>query len=1291
MKRRILEALISALFFALASTALAAKTAPVEVFNCNNYALTPPFLADAVKPSTTLIVDSSGSMNEHAYQEIEVAWKYSSDAGNRRAYTGFNSTNVYYGYFDSYSYYDYDTTNNYFYPSETGEWNGNFMNWVSMHRTDIVRKVLTGGPYDNATSTYKVSRTDEGSHRGKYHVFDATNPVVDLNNATKYVTPASFRGKFGFVQVSTSDNLSIYAVSSVDTSTSPVLWNIGSFKNSYTLRIYSEKKYGVLDRFGYRMRLALFRYDDDSSMANGGKYLNYMSDDPTQISDIINNIDSLKMDSWTPLAETLYTVTGYIQQIKNQTTGGPRYETDSYVTGTTTDPYYFADVKGKIYCTQQNVILITDGESTQDKNIPSTLTSAAADVGGNDGLTYDSEGSGYLDNVAYWAHTTDLRTDLQDKQTINLYTIFAFGSGSQLLKDAAKWGGFNDLNDNGQPDSGEWDSITVGEPDNYFESAEGAELENALITAFSSILNRVSSGSAASVVSTSRKGEGLLYQAVFWPQLLDINGEEATWAGDVYAYWLDDEGLMYEDDGASSPKRLAEDDSKITVWYDDSGTLKRSRACSGGTVVNGTCVDGTAKELSSVKHVWSASQWLNDTSLNATEQRTAYDPSNPTITDKYRRYIMTWNDENEDGKVDDGEYMPFIASNFDTTSEVCDAATVNWVRGLDSTEFRSRQIFVDTDSDGSPDSTVTWRLGDIINSSPTVVAAPAENYDLIWGDASYGDFYRKYKNRRIMVYFGANDGMLHAVNSGFYSEDDSAYYTHSYGNGTYDNSKGFELGTEMWAYVPYNLHPHLPCLTNKKYQHQYYVDLKPRIFEAQVFKDDGPDGDHPGGWGTILVAGFNFGGDGEQNLYKNPNYYGSSFFIFDITNPENEPTFLGEFTYDGDYVMGYTLNQPTVVAVKDASGVKHWYLLFGTGPMTPAGTSTKKADIIVVPLKQIIDQADNGVNTAFPLRLDGSKSTPSMTKMGILTLPQSGSAMGTGFVSVDYDFDFFIDMLYYGIVTTPSSGKDLSGGVHRLKIEAEPDPSKWERKEMTDTGGPLTGAPNVGFKDKNVWVYFGSGKFWDMSDKTDLRTQWMYGIMEPKKTGSSAYNFSSIPAGNLLDVTDILVKNDGLGTLACSAGGTACLPTGVTTVEELAEHIRVTTSLDGWKRAMPNVGERVVGQPTLFGGLTNFTTFTPSNDYCEAEGTSRLYALYYLTGTAWKEDVFGDSTGDFVPFIVDLGQGMGVSPSLHLGSEEGVRAFVQTSTGSIIEIHQPNLPIPNVKSGRGGWHTFEVE
>jgi len=1285
---RLAATLFGILFITLISVTVAdVKTSNAEEFNCINYALTPPSLVDSVAPSTTLIVDSSGSMNEHAYQETEIIWQYTNDASNRRGYTGFNSSKAYYGFFESNAQYSYNSTGEFFYISSSGEWNGNFMNWVTMHRTDIVRKVLTGGPYDTTTSTYKVSRTDGGSHRGKYHVLDTSTSFTDSNNVSYYVTPPEYRGQYGFIQLPSSDYLYIVSASSVNTSTNPNTWVINSFNenNKFRLRIFSEKKYGVIDRFGYRMRLALFRYDNDGDLHNGGKILNYMTSDPSEISNLINNIDTINMESWTPLAETFHTVVGFVQQEENTNDKGPRYESSSYEAEIETekDPFFFTELGKNIYCTQQNVILITDGESTKDLNIPDKYTTDASDVGKNDNATYPSDGSGYLDNIAYWAHTNDLRPNLPGKQTINLYTVFAFGSGSQLLKDAAKWGGFIDKNNNGLPDSGEYNTRNTGEPDNYFEAADGAGLENALVVAFSSILSRVSSGTAASVVTTSREGTGFLTQAVYWPQLRDQNGTEITWAGDVFSYWLDEDGIMYEDNGLTAGT-LDSSDSKISIWYDSTATPKRTRACSGGTVINNSCVNGTVKEIGSVKHLWSVAKWLNSNTLDAQSQRnfSITDPS-----DYNKRHIFTWKGH-KDGKILEDDIISFTSNNFPTSSDTVNASVVDWIRGLDSSQYRSRKIYTDTDSDGSADNTVTWRLGDVINSSPTVVATPTENFDLVWNDPSYTAFYIKYKERRTMIYFGANDGMLHAINGGFYNEETKSYCTHINTDGTCDPSKGFKLGAEVWAYVPYNMHPHLSCLTDKDYQHQYYVDLKPRVFEAQIFNKDSVD--HPNGWGTILVTGFNFGGDGQQDLIKDDNYFGSSFSIFDITNPEKRPELLGEFTYDGDFTLGYALNQPTVVAVKDSAGTKHWYMLFGTGPLEPDGSSTQKAQVLIIPMSKLVDQTTNKANEFFPLRLDKTTFKPTMDKLGVLSLSDSNSAMGTGFSAVDYDFDFFVDMMYYGTVVT--NKKEMTGGVHRLKIEAEPDPSKWERKEMTDTGGPMTGGINVGFKEKNVWVYFGTGKFWDTSDKTDVRLQWLYGIMEPKQTQSNAYNFSQIPAGSLIDVTDFYVRPDGSGDLFCkSTNSTGCLPAGVKTVEDLEVYIRETPNIDGWRRAMVEAtGERSIGEPSLFGGLVNFITSIPSNDSCQAEGSSRLYSLYYLTGTAWKENVFGDGSGDYIPFIIDLGQGLGVKPSLHLGKEEGVRIYVQTTTGSIIEIHQPNLPVSNVKAGRGGWHTIEL-
>ena len=62
----------------------------------------------------------------------------------------------YYGYFDNQRCYTYSTTNNRYTPTRkvsitdnycggTGEWSGNFMNWATMTRMDVVRRILYGG------------------------------------------------------------------------------------------------------------------------------------------------------------------------------------------------------------------------------------------------------------------------------------------------------------------------------------------------------------------------------------------------------------------------------------------------------------------------------------------------------------------------------------------------------------------------------------------------------------------------------------------------------------------------------------------------------------------------------------------------------------------------------------------------------------------------------------------------------------------------------------------------------------------------------------------------------------------------------------------------------------------------------------------------------------------------------------------------------------------------------------------------------------------------------------------
>src|SRR5207245_51229 len=78
-------------------------------------------------------------------------------------------------------------------------------------------------------------------------------------------------------------------------------------------------------------------------------------------------------------------------------------------------------------------------------------------------------------------------------------------------------------------------------------------------------------------------------------------------------------------------------------------------------------------------------------------------------------------------------------------------------------------------------------------------------------------------NRRQQAYVGANDGLLHAFNTGYYHRGDDPTTTtvteHGwYTTGPADNSSGVGLGEEVWGYVPYQRLPQLGGYTGLDYK-----------------------------------------------------------------------------------------------------------------------------------------------------------------------------------------------------------------------------------------------------------------------------------------------------------------------------------------------------------------------------------------------------------------------------------------------------------------------------------------
>lgn len=1039
---------------------------------------------------------------------------------------------------------------------------------------------------------------------------------------------------------------------------------------------------------------------DNPGNKDGGKVIQEIGQSDAHTTDLVNAINGIKANSWTPLAEAFYNAIGYFKQ-----DSALRLNADDFIVGTSPIEYW---------CQNNNILIVTEGASTADQHADANTLGAQTNDGDSDngGSTPDCgtlDGSTYLDDLAWYAHNTEGLLGLTDgeyNQTIDTHIVAAgqlrdVGTGEcnpeTLLTQTAENGG-----------------TTLEKADDI------ASLEAALRRAFASILKRASAGSAASVISATRSGEGAVYQAIFWPAIDGpviggIPQPDVTWAGEVHALLVDGYGNLFED--TNGDLSLTDADQRVVFFFNDS--TDETMACY-GDVDAGTC-SGTVKSLSEVNYLWSISEWLagiDDTAILT--NRINY------ISNEKYRYIFTWNDLDNDGAVDAGEILPFsdstdwnglsvtsdrrkvphdfgvLTDDDDTNQRVNDI--VNWVRGKDGADQRSRQVEKPDSFNvtASADNTITWRLGDVIYSTPTAVGKPVEGFHLIYQDESYADFASTYNNRRQMIYFGGNDGMLHAINGGFFQDTGNQYCRSPECNA---EETAPELGAEMWAYVPYNLQPNLKCLTSESYSHRYYVDLKPRIFDARIFPASAV---HPNGWGTLMVAGMRLGGSTVDAVGNgaggNPDtrLFTSAYMVFDITDPEQPPVLMGELTYNPgtSAAMGFTTPVPTVVPMKVGDTTK-WYLVLGSGPTTLDGQSDQSGKIAVFPL----DELSGGSPAAF--RIPNSSPSPDKGRWTV----------GTGFISdlitVDFDIEknYRGDAVYFG--TVEGDWGNWSGKMYRIATNADSTmtaPGSWsEPKVLLDPGRPITSAASVGWDGSNYWIYFGTGRFFDTKDKSDTAQNYYFGVKEPVNCfGTQTLSWDTVdwdPAAltpALLRTDQIQVQQSSLSenaALSCVGGGTSCLPSGVATLYDLIEYVGgeacisgvPSSNVAGWYQQFPETGERNLGQATLLGGLLTFTTYVPFDDICKPDGISYLSAVYYQTGTPWHESVFNPSVGvtpDDPPQIisrVEIGHGLASTPNLHVGREEGAKAFVQTSTGAIVEIEQPNLPLNDVKSGRISW------
>ncbi len=826
---------------------------------------------------------------------------------------------------------------------------------------------------------------------------------------------------------------------------------------------------------------------------------------------------------------------------------------------------------------------------------------------------------------------------------------------------AAKWGGFIDMNGNDKPDlSAEWNKNGSGDPDNYFLVQNPLELERQLDKALSEILARVSSGTAASILSDSSGSGANLIQAVFYPKKI-FGATEISWTGELQDLWYYiDPFLKYNNirEDTDGDRILNLKNDLITQFVFDNAAkqtkvIRRQDSDGNGAPNIGPYLDKIDPD--DTNSLWKAGRLLWGRTSSSRHIFTTTDVgSYAAPTSPYYGTLMNFSATNA------ASLRPFLQAGDATEA----TNIINYIRGTEITGYRGRTVTIGGSSGA-------WKLGDVISSTPKMLTSGRINtydtdYPIPPGTSPYFSYYNSddYKNRG-MVYAGANDGMLHAFNLGLLREIVDPFQKAQ----LLPPANGGSIGEEAWAFVPKNVLPYLKYLSDNDYCHLYYVDGAPYLVDASIETvSTCGSSDYAAcpsqakyllgtnkldlantSWRTVMIGGMGLGGASTKTTdstctagaagtcVKTPimdpadatkavGY--SSYYALDVTEPYDStetdatkryPKLMWEFT---DPDLGYSLSGPAIArVVGTTSDNGKWFAVFGSGPTGPIDTTAH----------QFLGQSDQNL-TVFVLDLksgallrkfDTLKDGTKLANAFAGSLVNSTIELQKGTLDSGYYQD---DAIYFGYTQkNATTGRWTDGGVLRLATNQDQNPANWELTKLMDGIGPVTSSvtnmlaastSNAILRD--IWLYFGSGRYFyktgsEIDDAGGLRA--LYGVKDP------CYNRTN----KLLDLS---CTGTAAGKVA--AGSLTNQTTSVTNIKG--------TAATGWVINLPGstpgyAAERVITDPVAAPpGLVYFTSFRPTADICSSGGDSFLWALSAWTGGSaitQGQAVLQVSTGSF--------------------------------------------------------------
>ncbi|MCT7315586.1 PilC/PilY family type IV pilus protein [Ralstonia sp. CHL-2022] len=464
---------------------------------------------------------------------------------------------------------------------------------------------------------------------------------------------------------------------------------------------------------------------------------------------------------------------------------------------------------------------------------------------------------------------------------------------------------------------------------------------------------------------------------------------------------------------------------------------------------------------------------------------------------------------------------------------------INWVRGRDVYALDNSKV-AGQEAETGPGSPVTIRPsihGDVLHSRPVVI--------------NYGG------STGIVVFYGANDGVFHAIN----------------GNQT-TGINGVRPGGELWGFIP----PEFIGKLSRLYANSPQVKLSTTpsgITPTPTMRDDFFDGS------TTVMQDQRVSGSPRTIIYLTARRGGSLIYALDVTDPVN-PRYLWSRSNTDISELGQTWSKPRLMRV---AGYANPVLIMGAGydasseDSDPApGTDTMGRGIIVL-------DAYSGAPVWSAL--------PNCTGVAGVCVKNTGltRSIASDVTTVDRTGSGYIQMAYVG---------DVGGNIWRVDFQSASGntPANWALTQFASLGG----AANTN----------NARKFFYAPDV--VPTAGFNAVMAGTGDREHPLYSASTTSGTAYNVVNrfYMLKDPNLGPVP--AGWVPL--TEANLVDSSSTAYSGTGS--GFFVTLPNPGEKVVNAPLTVAGYTTFGTNTPavpSAGACYPNlGIARTYSVSFLTG-----------------------------------------------------------------------------